>query len=523
MRYLESLIAGLIVYLTLFWFSGPAAIVALPLVAGALVSIFFDPSKASLPTPKTSREDSGKEPGKNHVSSARMRALALWDAIVTGALGALVGLVGGILGTVLLNTQSYVRYVETMPQNTSVDIVPRLLQSTVFKLVLANPVNQFEIPVFIFLATLLTGCFAFSVTLIRRLPDPRFEGYVPAVIVSILCLVMLSTAMRATPDFRGEMATEPADLYYNHDTVIYKKTYYLMADQGFYESYLEAAANDSRVSAEGSVRDGKFYSYILSPLYFRTPTIFYFWRLFTFGNAVGIFYWGLLASVGLLVLSYSAGRELIGQKALLLTAVLVPYLLMGNIWLNLFFPDWWAALALTAGIFFWLRKSFWPSAAAFLAAGAFREITVGFLFLFLLFALLSEKKARVSFGVAVGVFLAVYPFHYLKAAQFIVNSAGSVETITSRLSMTHFMPTSSYLNFPYGFFIWPSYIMMALAVLVWAWRRRFDMLILTLLAFPYFAYASSSYWGQHLMPLIIFSSFMIFAIGPQALADRLKQ
>ena len=417
------------------------------------------------------------------------------------ALGAVVGFLGSLIAALFLTPQDFMDYVQGA-------YTTSMLYRQLYELMLSNQLNNLGAPLFIFLTTAFTSGFSFALGFIKK--DNR--QYASWALVGLTCLVLVSTVLQATGGFRQVISREPADLSYSFDGEIYLKTFYRMADKGFYSGYIEAAANDSRVNKEQSVQDGKFYGYVHSPLYFRTPVIFYVWRIFTFGNAVGVLYLGMIFTCGIIVLAYLAGKSLFGEAGIFLSLVLVPYLILGLIWWNLFFPDWWAALALTAGILFWLRRQYWPAAAAFLVASAFREVVFLFLFLFLILALVQKKEARLPFGAAATTFFVLYSFHFFKAQNFIGLKDQEISSIVSRLSSAHFVPTASYMAFPYGFFLWPPYFLMLVCVVVWAWKRKYDMLALSVLAFPYFAYASSSYWGQHLLPFIIFSAFMVLML-----------
>lgn len=503
MNYLKTILVGATVYVLTFWFAGPGGIISLPLLASLFVLIFSEAPETVAPLKGSKKKKSKK--------SVKGNALAFWqNTWRLSAMGAMTGLIGGLFAVNFLTEQNYIAYAQAMPEKINIDILGSVYTNLLYGMVRGNQINSMSAPLFVIGVVFLTGLFSFLFSLYPR----KLKAYAPWAACLLICLMFLAASWQATAEFRTTIASEPQDAAYAYDGHIYLKTFYRMADTDFYHAYVQAAAADQRLTQQKAVQNGKFVGYIMSPLYFRSPVLFSLWRILSGRSAAGIYYLGLLGAVGVLALSWLAGRSLFGDQGVLLTAAVMPYLFMGVNWYNLFFPDWWASLALAAGVFFWLRDEVWPSATAFLAAAAFREITFVFMVLFVILSLAYKKEARLPFLVLTGVFLAVYPAHYLKSAQFIVPQASALGSVTSRLTLTHFLPTSSYLAFPYGFFRWPAWLLMAPAALVWAWRRRFDMLIVCLLAFPYFAYASSSYWGQHLLIIIIFSAFSALLLIP---------
>ena len=485
MQIIKIVVLGLICYLLLFWFAGSAGLVLLPALVALLIYVL----------------------GRDEVLGFFGQSVTpkFRPAITLMLLGAAIGFLGGLLAVFFLTAGDYVAYAN-QAQQLGKDLSPRFFVSIYAKLVLANQVNNMAPVVFVFITTILTAFFSFWLGLIKK-DHARFASWA---LVALICLLFTNAVFQATGNFRQHVAEEPPDLSYRYDGVVYLRTFHRMAEKDFYTGYIEAAAGHQGVARDRNVRDGKFYGYVHSPFYFRTPTAFWLMRILTFGNAVGVIYLGIISALALLVLSYLAGKSLIGESGVFLTIVLVPYMVAGSVWHNLFFPDWWAAIALTAGILFWLRQQFWLSAMTFLLASGFREIVFWVLIVFLIFTLVFKKEARLQFALATGLFVAIYPWHYFKASGFIGLEGQEISSIVSRVSSANFSYSSSYMTYVYNFFFGPTFIIMLIALVVWYWKRRYDMLALTALAFPYFAYASSSYWGQHLLPFIIFSASMVF-------------
>lgn len=78
-----------------------------------------------------------------------------------------------------------------------------------------------------------------------------------------------------------------------------------------------------------------------------------------------------------------------------------------------------------------------------------------------------------------------------------------------KFNVVQLLTTSSFLMFPYGFFLAPAFVFIILAFINWLRLKKWELMVLTTLAVPYFATVSQSYWGQHLLPFIIFSAFMV--------------
>lgn len=520
MGYLRVSVLSLVAFLLLFWFSGPAGVVLLPLLTALLIYVLgqdflmdqffaFDQGEPRARAQESKGKKAKGRKSSNHraLSASIGRTAQARFSLTMSWLGALIGFLGSLIAVTALMPADFVSYAQRMPANVNVDITSSLYK-TLYALTLSNQANNFGGPAFILLTTALTAGFSLGLGFVAR----NYRQYVSWALVGLTCLILVTTVFQATGEFRQAISGEPPNLGYAYDGVIYLKTFYRMADKDFYVGYVEAAANDSRVNKEKAVRNGKFYGYVGSPFYFRTPIVFYFWRIFAFGSAVGILYLGIISALGVIVLSYLAGKRLVGESGVFMSVALVPYLIVGLIWYNLFFPDWWAALALTAGIFFWIREQYRPAAALFLVAAAFREVVFVFLLVFLVSAFVYKKAARLPFGAAAVLFLLVYPVHFFYAKRFIALQGQEVSGIVSRLLPKNLIPASSYQMFPYGYFLWPAFLLVAVAAIAWALKRRYDLFALCVMAVPYFAYASSSYWGQHLLPVIVFSAFMVFLL-----------
>jgi len=463
----------------------------MPIIAALLVFIFID--------------QAGYENQNGPINNRQSEMVSLYGA----AVGAAVGLVGSLVAVLFLNLNSFNGYVKHLPDYATYDVILTIYSETLHVLAAENQLMAVVPFMFVLVTTLAAGVLCFFLFYYRE----HLRRWVVWALLILVSLTFINSSLVASSPMRKAIIYEPPDYAYAFDALIYLKTFYRMADTDYYRANMQAFAKDARELKNPKIKNGKSYNFLLSPLYIRFPLIFYLWRILTGGKGLGIYFLGLAYSLIVLWLSYFAARKLYGNAGVFLSLMIMPYLFMGVSWWNLFFPDWWAALSLAAGVFLWMRKKYWPAAVFMLAAVLFRVVFLVFLLLFLGYALVKEKQARVKLLSALGVFLLIYPWHYIKAANFIVTDKSAVTSITSRFSTFNFLAATSYMAFPYGFFLWSPIIFMFIAMLAWAIQKRYDMLALSLLALPYFAFSSSIYWGQHLLLLILFGAFSILLIG----------
>lgn len=496
--------ASLICYLILFWFAGVLTVIAAPLILSLFIFIFSNDLIWETNVKNFYKKRGNKKKAKNNGNALSFLLLSI-----------IIGFFASLLALLLLDKLAFTRYFQNMPTFINRDIPVTVYTRILYPLVEQNQINSIPWPLFILSSTLLTCLFS-SILLLYRNYAKQFASWL---LLGLLCFVFIVSSIKMSAEFRSSISQEPPDLSYAYDAVIYLKLFYLMKDKDYYSAHLEAHSKDIRLSGGNVIKNGKYYGFVASPLYFRTPYIFYFWRFLSPGNATGIFYIGLGISVLVIVLSYFCARTIFGDKGILLTAMIVPYIFMGLTWYNLFFPDWWASLAIISGIFFWIKQRYLASALLFLLAALFREVTIIFLIFFLAVTLIKKRQEVIKFLGANLIFLIVYSFHYVKAQKLIASDMSSADSIISRFFIPipdliqKFLTTSSYMVFPYGFFLFPAFILIILALLGWFQVKRItglEMFSFILLSVPYFIFASSSYWGQHLLLFIIFSAPIIF-------------
>lgn len=471
-------IIGLAAYLLLFLLAGSGAVYILPLIVSLLFFITspdFGPDAAL---------EINENAGERQDNDTRLPSMALAPMTV---------FLGSFLGSMLLSPRALVNYGsrgEAWPSG------------LILTLLANNQMTKWSTISFITVSTIFAAAFALCLFLYGR----RIKRAAPGVLLVLILAVFITASITASTGFRNIIAVEPKYNNYSYDGLIYLKTFYLMANDNFYRAYVEAASGDSRLIPVRAVRQGKFYGYVSSPFYFRLPILFYIWRFLAGKNGIGVFYLALAFSSGIIILSFSTARKLFGNHGALAAIAIVPYLFIGQNGGNMLLPDWWAANAMLAGIFFWLKKQFWPSALAFLAAALFREVLLFFLLLFLVFSFIWEKTSAVKFIAAAGAFVPLYAWHYAFAGPFIGMKESTKALFFDRLTLSKFSLVANYQFFIYGFNLIPVYVIMIMGALGWLLVKRWDMLFLCLLAFPYFAVASSPYWGQHLMLFLAFSA-----------------
>lgn len=455
----------ILLYFFLFWLSGPLSVVVMPALAAFAVGC-LSPANAGRP-----------------------------GMLVASAMAAFTG---SLFSEIFLSAKAFEWYLITSPSYGDKITTKGLL----LPLITRNVAESLPSLVFIGINVIFALIIAQALIYFKR---QATEVRLSVAALVLVVLVFCGSSLAVSTDFRARAATEPENRTYSYDGLLFLKTFYLMEKAGFYESFLVAADNDARFLSQDIVRHGKFTAWLGSPINFRTPVLFIFWRVGTFGHGVGIYYWGLLFSVALLVTAYFAARLHLGNIAFLAPAAMAPYLFLTVNWSNLFLPDWWMGVALCTGILFWVMGRFSAAAIALLVAAVFREVGVVFLVFFLLTGLIMRNRSRLPLSAALFLFLLLYARHYYQAGALMDGGSTATAFMTGKLAFVNFLPTAHYMLFPYGFYFVPPLALIILAMFSWARLRRYELGVLSVLSMPYFAIASSYYWGQHLWPFLIFA------------------
>jgi|SRR3989344_62038 len=159
--------------------------------------------------------------------------------------------------------------------------------------------------------------------------------------IYLLLLFLLITYIGTAAIFLNKLGPsylqEPVNEHYAIDQAVFLKTFYLMKKgESYYEAFASAMTYDSRF--ESAPKDS---------IAWRTPTIFYFWKLIAQnGQHLKIIF--LTFSTLSIACVYFLLRKFVPpQTALLSSYLIIPYFLGGLLHYSLMFVEWW-------GLFFFI-------------------------------------------------------------------------------------------------------------------------------------------------------------------------
>ena len=481
------------------------------------------------------------------VAAGLLAAVLVEDWRLAAATSGASALAAALLASVQFAPDAYVAALKAMPSYANPDVLQQLLYGDVVaRIVQAGPFFRDGAgPGAVAAATLVAVCAGGLPGLTGVLRRPAVRSALGWLVTCLAVLTLVVTAWHATPAFRQIIVTTPADGEYAYDADIYLRTYYEMAiGDGYYRALVRAAAGDKRLIDEGAVKDGRFVGWASSPALVREPGAFYLWRLVAPAGATGILIASLVACAAVLALWYWALARRAGPAAAFVPWALFPVLLLATSWHNIFFPDWWMALALLASVALWVRGHFYPALAAALLAALFREVAAFWLVALLAYAAVrfvrerrtaTGRSALTALGVAAACFAAfavLYWLHLRAAATVIAPDLPSPETFVGRLRrsaaaplVSRFVTPTEYMLFPYGRFVLPGVVFLLASPVAWWFALRrgtspspplsaavLPGYLAFLIAFTATVGATSSYWGQGYMPLAIAGIAAVVAV-----------
>ncbi|MDP2182116.1 MAG: hypothetical protein Q8K99_06070 [Actinomycetota bacterium] len=463
--------------------------------------------------------------------------IPVWAA-VCGAAG---GLIGVLLALATTSVDAFVRLANTMPQYANPDVlVSYVYQDFLYGLATSNPLNPGGVSgagtaLVLLVGVIAAAAVAFGVRFgLASLPGmPRTEQYVGHGVVALLGVLLVYTLSVGTPAFHTYLAEEPVSGTYAYDAVVYQNTHLLMTrGSGYYQALLDSAAGDSRVAENNWVRDGKFYGWVNTPTLAREPAAFYLWRVAAPNGSTGVFYLALVASLAAMAAVYWGLLGQAPRAAILGPVILLPMLELLASWQNIFFPDYWAGLALLASVGFLLRKNLLVAGAFALLAALFRETLVFWPMILLAGAAWRRKELAGGWrtvGVLAGyvaLFAAAYALHYVNAARLIAPEAMVSASFIARLQQSwaqtfagKFLAPASYMMWPYGAFRIPGALYMFTGTAGFALALK-DSPLARWTATAHAAFwivfyltigAASSYWGQQTMPFYLLGTVLLVA------------
>jgi hypothetical protein len=395
-----------------------------------------------------------------------------------------------------------------------------LMQYNVANLYFADPLGRVAFALLALAATALVAGLA-SLAIRRTGVSRRLASWA---LILVLACAFVTTAWLQTAPFRARIAHAPRAGTYAYDANIFLGTYYEMGNGlDYYHAHVAAAAGDSRLIAEHAVRDGRFYLWATSPAFVRQPWAFWLWQSIP-GGAVGVWLLGVAVAALMLPMLLWAFEPYLGPRAVVVPLLLFPLLMAYVVWIDVFFPDFWSALAILAGICLVLRKRWYLAGALALAAALFRETAAAWLLVLtcgaLLFRLRGDRAWRgrlLAFGGLFAAFAVAYALHY-HAAGAVIASVPRPMSVSAYLagaaSMSfadRFDAPYAYITYAYGFYQLPVWLfaIAQLPGLALVLRRAPQARVVLLAyalgwsAFMLTVSSHSSYWGLLFVPLAI--------------------
>jgi hypothetical protein len=469
--------------------------------------------------------------------------------VPAGAVGAGVGLVGGLIASAVYGLEAASALVQKLPEWFNRDIPFSFYQNTFAPILQSLHWSDGMGVVWILGACVLCGGFAAGVSwaMSRREDTKMLRKLVSWGLVAVLCLCFLVTAEQTSGALRTNVSVEPADYSYKFDAYIYVKTFYLMK-QGvdYYPAVVQAASKDGRPNEGQWVKNGKLTRDLWpTPEYVRLPFTFQMWSAMG-PTADWVVRWSEVLSALALAALFAGFWKRLKERALLIPFAMYPLMLAQGATVNVFFPDWWAVLAIVFAIA--LLAAELPEAAAIvtLFGTIFRFLALPMLAVieFTALVMLSRKTERRRMAILAGitfacfaVFAVMWQQHTATALQFIESGttsgslfSGLVSGFATRDVATRLLAPSAYYMYAYGFGLFAPVLLFptGFAGFLIAMRRgRFAQVALSLYVAGWFLFLavvgpSSMYWGQlYTMALVIGTAALLATLdtAPKVLAD----
>lgn len=458
--------------------------------------------------------------------------LCLQSPVGSAAVAGGAGLLSAAASASLFAMPAFYNHAIAAPPNTNSDI-PGALWQILGGFMQRNPLNTMPQPTGMLLllavGSIGTGIVAWgTATAVRAYKGDQIKlrRWVAAGIVAVTCLGYAYSAVNASAEMITYADKEPAAGTYAFDGVVYLKTFYNMVHgQDYYTALVSAAAGDTRVIADTKtgIKDGKSYGgWLWGPSAMRRPTIFYVWKyLAPGGTGGGIVYLAVMLSTLALAVIWWGLTPFLSYRAAFVPIFVMPYVLLMTLGLNIFFPDYWAALIAACALALLMRRQWIAGAATLLFVALVRETlgpSLAVLAALLVLVWLRNGRGREwlvragAFAGAAALWFGFEKVHEAIGARFMAVPYKSSFTflweIIQGWSLTQKVTgATQYLVFPYGFYAIPGMVSFLLAPFgfrsVLASRKDVQLVVtgyaLFWIVFLFVVGASSSYWGQALM------------------------
>jgi len=350
------------------------------------------------------------------------------------------------------------------------------------------------------------------------------------VFLLICSLGYLLIAFKAGQSVLKLVKKEPMVEKYNTDMNCYLKTYYLI-EKGipFYQAY-----------ALGEIGDSGSDSYPGEIWGWKTPFLFYLWKLFpgTDGRTV---YWLFLSLVFTTPLAaFLIGEKLMGEKYAFLSPFLLwPYFILPLKEITFIQVEWWGLIFFLWGFYFLLKEKFFWTGLFFTFCLFSRELFSIHLFSFLL-VFLFRKKTLEKKNIKKAIFSILIPFFLIVSFYLLVHipQVGRYENLSNfnnwtraevkKISLIGIQKTLAFNSANYYYLVrfFPFRISLlgsTFSLIYLYWRKRKITYLLFLACFlPFFIFQIKpglmtvyhDYWGIYYVPFTLISlPSIVFLIG----------
>lgn len=440
-------------------------------------------------------------------------------AAVLAGTGAFVGLLMAISSLTWLSLDNLVN---ELPAYAHRDIPIKLVYNVILDSALTNPIlgtgDVLDNAIKAFAIAAVTAALAWGVVCIGRNSTARKALFVSGLVA--MCLMMLFAIDQGSGALQSTLNTEPQLEAYAFDPFVYLKTYYnLKSGIPFIEAYKDGALGDMRVD--------KLRDWLPGPVSVRQPWLFYLWTKLSGGGAGIIRISLLFATVSVLLLAHGLSSNINKAWAFIGALSVLPYYFMGITWLNIIYVDWWAGMLVSAAFGLMLAGRYGWFLLVAVAAALSRETAALALATFTFSAMITRHWRRVCLGLAsLAVFSGIFLWHLYSALPLFegVRSAGVANFIIG-FNTSSIMAVTSYLMFPYGWFIFPPICLYATGLigsLTIKDKSSKITVFLFLIGFGLLALPTymSSYWGQLFMPTTIVCSVLLFGWLDEKIAAK---
>jgi len=490
LRLIALTILGALVFVYNFWFFKTAPIIVMPLVLAVVLRLLT--------------------PGLDQWISVALSSAATFFGCITASF--------------IFSLENFQAFVSTWA-STNPDVFFAVFQDAVTSMPFFAPSSLAPTPdsAQVLLLTIamvgLAGLFAVLITYTEKSWQP-LKQWLPHILIAIIALNFLVISAGSSEKLTSTLSMNPPNESYAYDAYVYLKTYYNMTGgENYYHALPDAVKGDKRVNDPTK-------EWLLGYITFRLPTVFYLWRIFAGSNGGNIYYLSLMLAVIALVLTFYGINRTAGAGVAGLSALLVaPYLYLGANWVNILFPDWWAALFGLIGVALFFQKQYIGAAAVVTLAALSRE-PMGVLIAAGLLAgiVTKERKIWLSFGIALISFLALYALHqYLVRTSIVLASGEGLSTFFVGWNMISVSLATNYLAYPITFLGISTILPFAAIVAAFYQKERVCRIFIASLMVGFVLYLlaarASSYQGQLFMPLVLVS--LPFLLRPYLYEEKL--